>query len=58
MPETSTILRHCAAVKYAFEGQPNKVMAAEYRTALVDEKSLAHEIQITRRQLAEHKIVT
>lgn len=47
-----------AVLKYALEGLPNKVVAAEYRTALPDEKSLAHEIEITRRQLAEQKIAT
>lgn len=40
-----------AVVKYALEGLPNKVMAAEYRTALPDEEQLAKEIEITRRRL-------
>lgn len=38
-----------AVAKYALEGLPNKVLAAEYRTALPDEKRLANEIQRTRR---------
>lgn len=40
-----------AVVKYALEGLPNKVMAAEYRTALPAEEQLAKEIEITRRRL-------
>ncbi|MBN1652534.1 MAG: DUF1016 family protein [Deltaproteobacteria bacterium] len=34
---------------YALEGLPNKVLAAEYRMALPDEKSLAAELERTRR---------
>jgi hypothetical protein len=33
---------------YALEGLPSKILAAEYRTALPDEKSLAAEVQKTR----------
>jgi hypothetical protein len=33
---------------YALEGLPGKILAAEYRTALPDEKSLADEVQKTR----------
>ena len=33
-----------AVAQYALEGLPNKIMAAEYRTALPDEESLAAEI--------------
>jgi predicted nuclease of restriction endonuclease-like (RecB) superfamily len=36
---------------YALEGLPNKVLAAEYRTALPDEKLLADELERTRRML-------
>lgn len=36
-----------AVARYALEGLPNKVMAAEYRTALPDEKTLANEIRRT-----------
>jgi predicted nuclease of restriction endonuclease-like (RecB) superfamily len=36
-----------AVARYALEGLPNKVMAAEYRTALPDEKTLAAEIRRT-----------
>jgi len=44
-----------AVVKYALEGLPNKVMAAEYRTALPKEKLLANELERTRKILEERK---
>jgi hypothetical protein len=44
-----------AVARYALEGLPNKVMAAEYRTALPDEKELAAEIERTRAMLQERK---
>ncbi len=37
--------------KYALEGLPNKVLAAEYRTALPDEQTIAAEMEMTRRRL-------
>jgi predicted nuclease of restriction endonuclease-like (RecB) superfamily len=37
--------------KYALEGLPNKVLAAEYRTALPDEKMIAAEVEETRKRL-------
>ena len=40
-----------AVAKYALEGLPNKVLAAEYRTALPEERLLVQEIENTRRQL-------
>jgi hypothetical protein len=40
-----------ALARYALEGLPNKVLAAEYRTALPDEKLLAEELERTRRML-------
>ena len=40
-----------ALAKYALDGLPSKVMAAEYRTALPDEESLAREIDHARQQL-------
>jgi predicted nuclease of restriction endonuclease-like (RecB) superfamily len=40
-----------AVARYALEGLPNKVLAAEYRLALPDEKLLAAELDKTRRQL-------
>ena len=40
-----------AVAHYALEGLSNKVLAAEYRTALPDEKTLAAELERTRRML-------
>ncbi len=40
-----------AVAKYALEGLPNKVLAAEYRTALPEERLLVEEIEKTRRQI-------
>ena len=40
-----------AVARYALEGLPNKVLAAEYRMTLPDEKVLAHELERTRRML-------
>lgn len=37
-----------AVAHYALEGLPNKVLAAEYRTTLPDEKLLAEELERTR----------
>ena len=36
-----------AVAHYALKGLPNKVLAAEYRTALPDEKTLAAELERT-----------
>lgn len=44
-----------AVAHYALEGLPNKVMAAEYRTALPDEKTLAAEIKRTQELLRVRK---
>jgi len=44
-----------AVAKYALEGLPNKVLAAEYRTALPHEKRIAEEIAKTRRELEGRK---
>jgi predicted nuclease of restriction endonuclease-like (RecB) superfamily len=41
--------KNASVAKYALEGLSNKVLAAEYRTALPDEKRLAEEIDRTRR---------
>ncbi len=46
-----------AVAKYALEGLPNKVMAAEYRTTLPDEKILASEIDRTREALNAHDLL-
>ncbi len=40
-----------AVAKYSLEGLPTKVLAAEYRLALPDEKKLANEVTKTRRRL-------
>ncbi|MDE0368115.1 MAG: PDDEXK nuclease domain-containing protein [Gammaproteobacteria bacterium] len=42
-----------AVARYALEGLPNKVMAAEYRTTLPDEELLASEIERTRTMLVQ-----
>jgi YhcG PDDEXK nuclease domain len=40
-----------AVAKYALEGLPNKVLAAEYRTALPEERILVEEINKTKKQI-------
>lgn len=50
----------CAAkddtlARYALDGLPNKVLAAEYRTALPDEQLLADELAATRKLLESRK---
>jgi predicted nuclease of restriction endonuclease-like (RecB) superfamily len=40
--------KDAAVARYALEGLPNKVVAAEYRTALPDEKTLAAEVRKAR----------
>jgi hypothetical protein len=40
-----------AVVSYALEGLANKVLAAEYRTALPDERLIAATLTKTRRQI-------
>jgi hypothetical protein len=40
-----------ALARYALDNLPNKVMAAEYRTVLPDEKLIAADLQKTRRML-------
>jgi predicted nuclease of restriction endonuclease-like (RecB) superfamily len=41
-----------AVAKYALEGLPNKIVAAEYRTTLPKERQLVDAIEETRKQLA------
>ncbi|MDR1646500.1 MAG: PDDEXK nuclease domain-containing protein [Zoogloeaceae bacterium] len=49
--------RHDEAVaRYALDGLPNKVLAAEYQTVLPDEKLLADELAKTRRELEARRI--
>lgn len=45
--------RDAAVAHYALEGLPNKVLAAEYRMTLPDEKILAAELERTQRLLEE-----
>jgi predicted nuclease of restriction endonuclease-like (RecB) superfamily len=45
-----------AVVKYALDALPNKVLAAEYRTKLPDEATLAAELDRTRRRLESHTL--
>lgn len=45
--------RDAAVAHYALEGLPNKVLAAEYRTALPDEEVLAAEVERTRKALED-----
>lgn len=40
-----------AVARYALDGLPNKILAAEYRTVLPDEQLIAAEIEKTRHQL-------
>lgn len=42
---------NAAMARYALEGLPNKVLAAEYQTVLPDVKLLAEELEKTRREL-------
>lgn len=43
-----------SVARYALDGLPNKVLAAEHRTTLPQEKVLVHEIETTQRLLARH----
>ena len=45
-----------ALARYALSNLPNKVLAAEYRTALPDEKLLAADLETTRRMLERRGI--
>lgn len=42
---------------YALEGLPNKIMAAEYRTTLPDEKVLVKELERTRKMLERQAVI-
>jgi predicted nuclease of restriction endonuclease-like (RecB) superfamily len=44
-----------AVAKYALEGLPNKVLAAEYKLVLPDEKRLVRELEATRKKLSSGK---
>lgn len=45
-----------AVARYALDGLPNKVMAAEYQTVLPDEQLLAAELERTRRALEARRV--
>ena len=45
-----------AEARYALEGLPNTVLAAEYQTVLPDEKLLADELDRTRRELDARRV--
>lgn len=47
-----------AMARYALDGLPNKVLAAEYRLMLPDEKLLAAEIEKTRRAIENKKALS
>ena len=47
--------KDAAVAKYALEGLPNKVLAAEYRAALPNEKHLAAEMARSRPELEARK---
>ena len=46
-----------AVAHYALEGLPNKVLAAEYRTTLPDERKLAAELKRTQIALTAHRAI-
>ncbi|HPO10319.1 MAG TPA: PDDEXK nuclease domain-containing protein, partial [bacterium] len=46
-----------ALARYALDNLPNKVLAAEYRTVLPDEKIIAEELEHTRKMLEERQQV-
>src|SRR5262249_32501723 len=48
--------RNAVVAKYALEGLPNKVLAAEYRTTLPDEKLLEDELEKSRRVLEARRM--
>ena len=45
-----------AEAHYALDNLPNKVLAAEYRTALPDENLLAEELERSRRELEARRL--
>ena len=47
--------KHDAVAKYALDGLPNKILAAEYRTTLPDEQTIAAELEHTRQILEERR---
>jgi len=49
--------KDAAVARYALDGLPNKVVAAEYRTALPDEQLIAAELERTRRALDQSRAI-
>ena len=49
--------KNAAVARYALEGLPNKVLAAEYRTTLPDEETLAAELEQTRNTLEDRQTI-
>ena len=49
--------KDAAVARYALDGLPNKVVAAEYRTALPDERLIAAELDRTRRALDQSRAI-
>jgi predicted nuclease of restriction endonuclease-like (RecB) superfamily len=49
--------KDAAVARYALDGLPNKVVAAEYRTALPDERLIAAELERTRRALDQSRAI-
>jgi predicted nuclease of restriction endonuclease-like (RecB) superfamily len=47
---------NAAVARYALEGLPNKVLAAEYQTVLPDEKLIAEELERSRRELEARRL--
>lgn len=48
--------KDAAVAHYSLEGLPNKILAAEYRMALPDERTLAAELERTRKILLQHAV--
>ncbi|MCK4470194.1 MAG: DUF1016 family protein, partial [Anaerolineae bacterium] len=51
-------LKNSALAKYALQGLPNKVLAAEYKTVLPDEKLIAQELEKTRKLLEQRRRIS
>jgi hypothetical protein len=47
--------KNAAVARYALEGLSNKILAAEYRTTLPEEKLLTDELERTRRILEDRR---
>jgi hypothetical protein len=46
-----------AVARYALDGLPNKVLAAEYRTALPEEKTIVAELERTRQIIEQRRVI-